>query len=125
MLTLLQPMSSASSADTREDEPEIPPVGSSHVISQSSDDPPVTSPSEARQVDLESSKGSVVRRWLQTRLRKSTKDPGSHKPDRLSGKSREDVGRQTPSQSPPRVDTTHEGPSRMAAGRRKAASVLP
>ena len=117
-------MSPASSADSKED--EIPPVGSPHVISQPSDDRPVTLPPETRrETNLESSKGNVVKRWLQTKLKKSNEDRASRRPDLVSRKSRDPVSRRSPSHSPPRVDAINEGPSRMAAGRRKAVSVRP
>ncbi|KAG8215442.1 WD40-repeat-containing domain protein [Butyriboletus roseoflavus] len=103
-------MSTASSANLRED--EIPPVGSSNVIVQSSVYPPVGSPEEARrQENVESSKTMVIKRWLQTRFRKSNKDSVS---DRLSRKSREPADRRSPSHSPPKVDDRQEGPSMMA-----------
>ena len=113
-------MSPASSADTRED--EVPPVGS-HVISQSPDNLPAASNPETRPEEIfGSSKANVMKRWLLTRLRKSTKEPESHKPDRPSEKSREPTDHQSSPHPPPRADDTHEGHSRMAAGRRKAVS---
>ena len=116
-------MSPASSADTRED--EVPPVGSPHITSQSLVDLPVTSNPETRpEENIESSKGNVMKRWLQTRLKKSTKEPEPHKYDRLSGKSRETADHQSLPHPPSRVDDTHERHSRMAAGRRKAVSAL-
>ena len=65
----------------------------------------------------------MFKRWLQTRFRKSNKDPASHKPDRLSGKSRQPGDPQPPPHLPARVDATNEGPSWIAAGKRKRVSV--
>ncbi|KAG8212891.1 quinon protein alcohol dehydrogenase-like superfamily, partial [Butyriboletus roseoflavus] len=112
VLTLLKSLSPESFTDPRED--EIPPVGSSHVVAQSSDHLIVTYPPEARREENpESSKGtSVVKRWLQTRL--SNKDPVPHKPNQLSGESRESADRRSPSHSPASLDDRQEGPSWMA-----------
>ena len=115
MLTLLQSLSLASSEDPRED--EIPPVGSSRVISRSSEVLPETSTPKAQLKEkldtIESPQGgSIFKKWLP---RKSDKDPTSHKPE----------DRHSPSDSPMRVDATSEGPSWMAAGKRKRVSALP
>ena len=122
---LLQPLSLASSADVQED--KIPPVGSSHLMSQSSNFPPVTSTPEGRAQEnldtVESPQGhSIFRKWLQSMTKRG---PTSPKPRRLSGKSREPADPQAPSHSPARVNATNEGPSWMAAGRPKAVSAVP
>ncbi|KAG8215441.1 WD40-repeat-containing domain protein [Butyriboletus roseoflavus] len=108
--------SPASSSEPHED--EAPPLGPSRVISQPLGYPPVASPEEARRQENldESSKTIVIKRWLQTRFRKSNKGSVS---DRLSRKSREPADRQSPSHSPPRVDDRQEGPSMMAPARNK------
>ena len=62
---------------------------------------------------------SILKKWLQW---KSNKDPASHKPDQVSGKSRKPPNRRSPSHSPPRVN---EGPSRMAAAQPTPVSIVP
>ena len=115
-------MSPASSADPWGD--EIPPVGSYHARSQSTDAPPVTSLPEAHAqeniVTVESPQGrSIFKKWLQGM---GVKGPASHKPDRRPGKSREPADRRFLSHSPARVD---EGPSRMAAGQPTPVNAVP
>ena len=119
----LQSLSPASSINDWDD--EIPRVGSSHPVPQSLDVPPATSPTEvcARE-DFDSVKPprvlSIFNKWLQ---RKNNKDSTSHEPNRLSGKSRQSADRRPP-RSPTKVDATNDGPSWMAAGKRKRVSTL-
>ena len=58
----------------------------------------------------------MFRKWL--------RGPTSPKPGRRFGKSREAADPRSPSHSSPRVDATDEGPSWMAAARRRPVSAL-
>ena len=108
MLTLLQSLSLASSDHPPED--EIPPVGPSEILPATST--PKVQPKEKSDTVESPQGGSIFKKWLP---RKSDKDPTSHKPD----------DRQSPSDPPVGIDATNEGPSWMAAGKRKRVSALP
>lgn len=128
MLTLLEPPSPVSFVHTRKD--KVPPVGSSQAIPCLLDAPPTNAPPDAcpeRNLDtVEPSENiPVLKRWLQTRFKKSSKDPASHKPDRASKRSRRPAELQSRSQSPAGVNAANEGPSRMAAGQRVRVSAIP
>ena len=126
VLTLPESPSPAPSSNLRED--EAPPLRPSHAILEL-DTLPVPSTSGARREEnihtLPSEGTPMFKRWLQTRFRRSNKDAASHKPNRLSGKSRQPAEHQSPSHLPTRVDATNEGPSWMATGKRKRVSVFP
>ena len=118
VLTLLEPLSLASSVDAWED--EIPPV---HT--QSSDASVTSTPDAHAEQNIgtvESPRGrSIFKRWLK---RKNSKAPTSPKSGRLSRRSPEPADPQSHSRSPARVNVTNEGPSWMAAGRPKTVSAV-
>ena len=127
VLTLLESSSPGSSAHH---EDEVPPLDVSHAIAQLSDVIPVIYPpsthGEEHLDTVESSQGiAKFKRWLQMKTNKNNKDLTSHKPSQVPRKSRPPADGRSPSQSPARVDTTHEGPSRMAAGQRVPVIILP
>ena len=113
----------ASSSDSHED--EAPPMGQLHVISQldALRVPSTSGTHPERNIEtVKSPRGhSTFKKWVQ---KMGNKDLALHKSGRPSRKLREPADRRSPSNSPPRVDATNEGPSRMAAGRRKAVSAL-
>ena len=121
---MLQSLSSVSSAHSRQD--EVLP----HGEPQSSNDPPVASPPEARQdenIDTPTLSQGVLmlRRWIPTRMKKSNKGPALHEPDRVPRHSHEPAEHQSRPQLPARVeDSNTAGPSTMAATRRVPVSVF-
>ena len=127
MFTLLESSSPGSSVHH---EDEVPPPDASHAVPQLSDTTPVIYPPFPRAEEnidaVESSHGiTKIKKWIQIRIKKSNKDPTSHKPDRVTTKARRPADPRPPSQSPARVNATNEGPSRMAAGQRVPVSTLP
>ena len=87
---------------------------------------PPSTPAEEQLNTVESSQGiSKFKKWLQIRTTKNNKNPTLHGPDLVPKKSRRPADDRSRSQSPGRVDTTNEGPSRIAAGIRVRVSTLP
>ena len=111
---MLQSLSSASSAHSRQD--EVLP----HCEPQPSNVLPIASPPEARQdenVDTaRSSQGLLMlKRWIPTMMKKSGKGPSLHEP----------VEDESRPKSPARVeDSNLAGPSTMTATRRVQVSVF-
>lgn len=118
MLTLLEPLSPASSAHPRED--EVSPLDPSHAVSQLSDalsvNPSPEAPPEENLGTAVSTQGhSIFKKLLQ---KKGNKGSASHKLGlgQLPGKLPRAADHQSPSPSSVRVDDTNKGPSWMAAG---------
>ena len=127
MLILPEPSSPGSSAHC---EDETPPFDTPHTVMQLSDAIPVTYPPLTRAEEyldiVDSSQGIIkFKKWLNMRTRQKNKDPSLHKPSQVPRKPRRPADRQSPSQSPARVNATNEGPSWMAATRRVPVSTLP
>ena len=121
---MLESLSLASSAHSRQD--EVLP----HGEPQSPNGPPIAPPPEARRdetVDTPRlSQGILMlKRWIPTRIKKSRKDPALHGLDQVPRKCNQPPDPPSPSQSPARADATNQGPSWMAAGKRKRVNTLP
>ena len=119
VLTTLQSMSSASSAHSRHDE------GLPHDEPQSSNSIPIASPPEARRDENLDTPGPsrailTLKRWIPTRIRKSNPESALHELNRVPRESDHPPDSQPPSQLP----ATNQGPSWMAAGKRKRVSGL-
>ena len=82
-------------------------------------------PEESRDVVASSQRIPMFKKWLQTRIKKSNKDPVLHKPDRDPGKPPLATDHQSRPQSPARVEELNVGPSTMAATRRVPVSAPP
>ena len=120
MLTTLQ---SLSSAHSRQD--EAPPRDEP----QSSNALHIASPPEAPRHEIvitpRSSRGILMlKRWMSTRMKKSDADPALHELAQVPRQSDRLPDLPSPSQSPARTDATNQGPSWMAAGKRKRVSAL-
>ena len=110
---MLQSVSSASSAHSRQD--EVLP----HGEPQSSNVLPICSPPDARQDENIDPHGSsrgilMLKRWIPTRMNKSNKRPALHEPDRVPRQSDQPAEHPSRSQSPARVEDSDTGPSTMA-----------
>lgn len=124
MLTILQSLSSASSAHSHQDE-TLP-----HGEPQPLNVLPIASPPEAPQddsVDTPRSLGGIqtLKRWIPTRVKKNNKGPTLDGPDGVPIQSDQAAAHQPRLQSPARVDDRQEGPSWMAAARPTPVSVVP
>ena len=98
VLTMPQSLSSASLSHSHQD--EVAPLGTSAAAPQPSDALPMISPLDMRPDEprdiVESSRGiPTFKRWLQTRIRKSNKDPVLHEPDRVPAQPRLATGHQS------------------------------
>ena len=112
-------MSSVSSAHSRQHE------ALSHGAPQSSNVIPIASPPEARRDENPDTPRPsrvilTLKRWIPTRIRKRDKDPALHELNRVPRQSDHPPDSQPLSQLP----ATNQGPSWMAAGKRKRVSGL-
>ena len=123
VLTMLESLSVASSFHSREDEalPHDEPQPSNAVAIA----PPPEAPRDENIDTPRSSRGILVlKRWMPTKMKKGNTDPALHELAQAPRRPGEPPDLRSPSQSPARVDAMTQGPSWMAAGKRKRVSAL-
>ena len=121
---MLQSLSPASSVHSRQD--EALPYGEP----QSSNALRITSPPEAPRDEIvnttRSSRGILMlKRWMPTRMKKGNTGPALHELAQVPKESGQLPDLPSPSRLPARADVTNQGPSWMAAGKRKRVGALP
>ena len=128
VFTSLQELSQTSSIHLPECEVVLP--DSSQALPQLPDPLAMTYPPEApcgvEYHDTAESSGGIpmMKRWLQTVIRRGHENQGSHQPARLFRERIRPANPRSRSNSPARGNTTNKKPSRMAAARRRPVSVF-